>query len=161
VGGEFPSEAGGIENSGGDTGRALPVNQMAGEIDIDPRIPPRGSRALMPISPRNSSTSRTGISGASVFFRASPPIALRALKRFSRSSALSLKSTSAEPAERRTSATDSTRRSTSAAGPSISVTMRKWPFGSPTAIELVSTSATARGSMSSMATGNAGCRTSP
>ena len=38
--GEFPPEPGGIEDGGGDAGRALPMNQMAGEIDIDPRIPP-------------------------------------------------------------------------------------------------------------------------
>ena len=36
AGGEFPLEPGGIENSGGDAGRTLPMNQMAGEIDIDP-----------------------------------------------------------------------------------------------------------------------------
>ena len=61
--------------------------------------------------------------------------------------------TSAEPALRRISATSGTRASTRAAGPSISVSSIKEPSGRPTAIWLLSTMPTPRGSSISMAAG--------
>ena len=44
--GEFPPEPGRVENRGWDAGRALPMNQMTGKIDVDPRIPPPGFAGL-------------------------------------------------------------------------------------------------------------------